>query len=204
MIERPPCHAPRCTVKTATARRRGGWRACRGRGFLSRSAADAGAHSRDAPARPGGEPSPPSPLRERAERRVPDAPVCPGADAVFGKGNAPGFSESPGDHPAFRTQWASGLLRETPGERALLFDHRSRGLSAPWLPSLRGDSRSAAPWRKAMRRENATWAVRAGVVVLSGGDPRATGPRLNPPDDTPRRPPHPAPQTVTIASRLSQ
>ena len=155
--------------------------------------------------RPGGEPSPPSLSRERAERRVPDAPVCPGADAVVGKGNAPGLSESPGYHPAFRTQWASGLLRETPGERTLLFDHRSRGLNAPWLPSLRGDSRSAAPWRKAMRRENATWAVRHDVpssspVVIAWGPPRAS----LPPDDTPRRPPHPAPQTVTIASRLSQ
>jgi hypothetical protein len=34
--------------------------------------------------------------------------------------------------------------------------------------------------------------------------PRATGPPPFPPDDTSRRPPHPAPQTVTIASRLSQ
>ena len=156
------CHARWCSVKTAAARRQGVPRTRLG-DPATRSA-------------PGGWAIPRPLLRESA--RNAGCPMHPWAwtRAVVGRSDAPGLSDNR-DQPAFRTRWVYDLLREAPGGRPLWFDHRSRGLNAPWLPSLRGDSRSAAPWRKAMRRENATWAVRAGVVVLSGGARVGPSPR---------------------------
>jgi hypothetical protein len=59
----------------------------------------------------------------------------------------------------------NGLLREYPRCSTLGLNHRSRGLTRRRLPSVRGASLGAAPWRKAMRRDLALWAVRRGVVV---------------------------------------
>ena len=59
----------------------------------------------------------------------------------------------------------NGLLREDPRCSTLGLNHRSRGLPRLGPPSVRGASLGAAPWRKAMRRDIAIWAVRRSVVV---------------------------------------
>jgi hypothetical protein len=100
----------------------------------------------------------------------------------------------------------NGLLREYPRCSTLGLNHRSRGLPRLSPPSVRGANLGAAPWRKAMRRDTATWAVRVDVVVTAsarlrhrqaGGRPRASAIEHR------SRPPHPAPRTVTIAIRPS-
>ena len=53
----------------------------------------------------------------------------------------------------------NGLLRIYPRCSTLGLNHRSRGLTRRVSPSVRGERSGAAPWRKAMRRDNATWAV---------------------------------------------
>ncbi len=55
----------------------------------------------------------------------------------------------------------NGLLRVYPRCSTLGLNHRSRGLIRRVSPSVRGERFGAAPWRKAMRRDNATWAVRS-------------------------------------------
>ena len=57
----------------------------------------------------------------------------------------------------------NGLLRIYPRCSTLGLNHRSRGLTRRVSPSVRGEKVGAAPWRKAMRRDNATWAVRVTV-----------------------------------------
>jgi len=69
------------------------------------------------------------PLRGRAERRVPAAPAAPCAKVKSTRVSSP---RSHRNHPAFRTQWASGLLRALPGERLDACHRRSpTGLCPP-------------------------------------------------------------------------
>jgi len=127
-----------------------------------------------------------------------------------------------GHRPAFRARWASGLLRALPGsDSSALVRHRRSMLTSPlrlkrtathrldasdghrdhttWAGAQRRCKWGASPPRSAPRsvvvcaRMTAHGALAMEVIRPAAKSSRRTLPR----------PPHPAPRTVTIASRPS-
>ena len=125
---------------------------------------------------------PPSELRGRAERRVPDAPLARTPMPSSAREVRP-RGRSHRNHPAFRTRWCYGLLRGTP-------DDRSTGFPSPFQERCR---RPAPLYEAAIqqRRPNARRCVRMTRLGPSGC--RALRQSHN------ARPPHPRLAIVTIA-----